>query len=38
MVYHSESSTSSVDENHQKKVAWSVVTPDLNFDALIKPN
>ena len=38
IVYHSESSTSSVDENHQKKVAWSVVTPDLNFDALIKPN
>jgi hypothetical protein len=38
IVYHSESSTSSVDENHQKKVAWSVVTSDLNFDALIKPN
>jgi hypothetical protein len=38
IVYHSQSSTSSVDENHQKKVAWSVVTPDLNFDALIKPN
>jgi len=38
IVYHADSSTSDVDQNHQKKVSWSVVTPELNFDALIKPN
>lgn len=38
IVYHAESSTSSVTENHQKKISWSVVTPELNFEALIKPN